>query len=65
MSDATYYAQREQAERALATAANDSAVRNVHLILAEKYAELVRRARTMEQPSPSEQPGSGFPGIAI
>jgi hypothetical protein len=43
MSDAAYYAQREQAERALAQAANDPNARNIHLVLATRYAELVQR----------------------
>jgi hypothetical protein len=46
MSDAAYYAQREQAERAIAQAAKDSKARDIHLALAEKYAELVSREET-------------------
>jgi hypothetical protein len=43
MSDAAYYTQREQAERALAQAAENPSVRDIHLALAVKYAELVQR----------------------
>jgi len=39
---AAYYTQREQAERAFARAARDPRAREIHLKLAEKYAELVR-----------------------
>jgi hypothetical protein len=62
MTDATYYAAREQAERALAEAAGDSAVRNIHLTLAEKYAELARREQPTGQTGPSEPPSTAFPG---
>jgi hypothetical protein len=36
MTDAVYYAQREQAERALAQAAKDTSVRDIHLLLADE-----------------------------
>jgi hypothetical protein len=43
-----YYAQREQAERALAQAAKDTSVRDIHLLLADKYAELTKRESVLE-----------------
>ena len=48
MDDADYYAQREQAELALAQAANDPAVCDIHLTLAAKYAELAKRKQPLE-----------------
>jgi hypothetical protein len=35
-----YYLKREQQERELAAAANDSNIKNIHLEMAEKYAAL-------------------------
>ena len=52
MSDVEYYLRREQAERDLAEAASDPAIRAIHETLAEKYAELARR----EMPPPSTIP---------
>ena len=43
MSDAEYYAQRERAERELALSAMAPNVRDIHLVLADKYAELAGR----------------------
>jgi hypothetical protein len=43
MSDAAYYAQREQVERAFAERAASREVRNIHLKLAAKYAVLAQR----------------------
>ena len=43
MSDAAYYAHREQAERALAKAAKDPQIRTIHETLAGKYADLAKR----------------------
>ena len=40
MDDAEYFAARECEERALAKAAPNAKVRDVHLLLAEKYAAL-------------------------
>jgi hypothetical protein len=48
MTDAAYYTQREQAERALAQAAKDSTARNIHLLLADKYAELTKQHSVLE-----------------
>jgi hypothetical protein len=48
MTDAAYYAQREQAERALAQSAKDASVRNIHLLLADKYAELIKQQSVLE-----------------
>jgi hypothetical protein len=43
MTDAVYYTQRECAERALAESAASDKVREIHLTLAAKYAELAER----------------------
>ena len=43
MSDVAYYLRREQAERELAEAARDPAVRAIHETLAGKYGELAHR----------------------
>jgi hypothetical protein len=43
MSDVDYYRQREQAEKDLAAAATDPAIRAIHETLAGKYAELAHR----------------------
>lgn len=40
MDDREYFATRERDERALANAASSAKVRDVHLLLAEKYAAL-------------------------
>jgi hypothetical protein len=40
MTNATYYAQREEAERTLADSAADPKVRDIHLAMAQMYAEL-------------------------
>jgi hypothetical protein len=42
MNDAAYYAHREQAERVLADQAADTAVRDIHLQMAAKYADLLQ-----------------------
>lgn len=41
MTDAAYYARRERAERDLAESAASAKVRDIHLAMAAKYAELV------------------------
>jgi len=43
MNDAVYYSRREATESELAAACTDPKVREVHLILARKYAELAKR----------------------
>ena len=43
MTDAAYFAQREEAERALAKAAAAPNVRDIHLDLAARYAALAKR----------------------
>jgi hypothetical protein len=40
MTSATYYTQREAAERNLADSAADPKVRDIHLAMAQMYAEL-------------------------
>jgi len=44
MGDVSYYLRREQEERNLAAAAKDPAIGAIHETLAQKYAELARRA---------------------
>lgn len=43
LEDAVYYSRREADERALAKAARDPKIKQVHLLLADKYLELARR----------------------
>ena len=45
MSDADYFAARERTERALAHNAPSAQVRDIHLMLADKYAELAAREK--------------------
>ena len=47
--DATYYAKREQEERRLASQAADDKAREIHLDLAEKYAELAAQEPAPER----------------
>jgi hypothetical protein len=42
MNDATYFAYREKAERALAERAAEPSVRDIHLEMAARYADLVQ-----------------------
>ena len=49
MTNAAYFAQRERAERALAKAAAAPNVRDIHLALAARYAELARHEATLQQ----------------
>jgi hypothetical protein len=42
MTNAAYFAQRERAERALAQSAAAPNVRDIHLTLAARYAELAK-----------------------
>ena len=49
MSNAAYFAQREQAERALAKTAAAPNVRDIHLDLADRYAELARHEAILQQ----------------
>lgn len=58
LEDAVYYSQREADERALATAAGDPRVRQVHLLLANKYLELARRELAAIDTSEAQQPRS-------
>lgn len=44
-SNAVYYRNREQAERALARQAPTKAIRQIHLQLADQYAELSQGMR--------------------
>jgi hypothetical protein len=44
LDDAVYYSRRETDEVAAARLCTDIRVRQVHLLLAEKYGELARRA---------------------
>jgi hypothetical protein len=44
LEDAAYYSRREGVERALAEHCADPRVRDVHLLLADRYSELARSA---------------------
>ena len=55
LEDAVYYSRREDTERGLARHAVDERVREIHLLLAEKYAELARRAMAAMPISTIEQ----------
>lgn len=46
--DADYFARREQEERRRAEESADAKVREVHLILAAKYAQLAQRESELE-----------------
>lgn len=60
LDDAAYYSRREAAERELAQGAAERRVREVHLLLADKYAQLAQRALA-ELPG---KPGDRVPSIA-
>jgi hypothetical protein len=62
MTDAVYYAQREQAQRALAESAADPKVREIHLKLATKYAELAARELAGPTPLPSRRNYAAWEG---
>jgi hypothetical protein len=53
MSDGAYYTKREREELEWAHAAVDPASREVHLLLAAKYAELVSRYSLNDDSSPA------------
>jgi hypothetical protein len=44
LDDAVYYSRREQDEIAAAKESNDPGVRQIHLLLADKYRQLAQRA---------------------
>lgn len=44
LDDAVYYSRREQEEIAAAKESSDPAVRQIHLLLADKYRQLARNA---------------------
>ena len=52
MSNAAYYRSREEAERALAHQAPVDDIRNIHLQLAERYAQLAGEFEAKWQASP-------------
>jgi hypothetical protein len=54
MNDAAYYAHREQVERALAEQADEPSVRDIHLEMAEKYADLVQLELARERLAPMD-----------
>ncbi len=56
LQDAVYYCRREAAERGLAEQSADARVRDVHLQLADKYAELARRAMAAMPGGPGDAP---------
>jgi hypothetical protein len=58
LEDAVYYSRREADERALAKDACDAKVRQVHLLLAEKYLELAQRELAMIEASEANAPRS-------
>lgn len=60
LDDAAYYSRREATERELAQSAAEPRVRGVHLLLADKYAQLAQRALA-ELPG---EPGDHVPSIA-
>ena len=49
LNNAEFYAQRERQERALAARAENPAIRNIHLELADSYVELTARARNVPE----------------
>lgn len=51
---ANYYRGRERAERALADQATSTAIRQIHLEMAERYRELTEQ---VEQSMPARAPG--------
>lgn len=59
LEDAVYYSRREQQEIALAKLANDHRVKQVHLLLANRYAQLAQKALAA---LPDEERASG--GVA-
>ena len=44
LEDAVYYSRREQDEIAAAKTAKDSRIQQIHLLLADRYGQLARRA---------------------
>lgn len=74
LEDAVYYSRREADERALASETSDARVREIHLLLADKYLELARRELATVDASDAGSPRSisteasaatkrAFPGI--
>lgn len=58
LEDAVYYSRREADERALAADAADAKVKQVHLLLADKYLELARREIAAIETSEAAAPRS-------
>jgi hypothetical protein len=74
LEDAVYYSRREADERALANVAADERVKQIHLLLADKYVELAKRELARVEADQAVSPRSisaddpvvekrAFPGI--
>ena len=55
MTNAAYFAERERAERALADTASAPKVRDIHLALAARYAELAKHESSLQHGSAAQR----------
>lgn len=56
VSEVDYYLRREQQERAAAIRAADPATRDVHFVMAERYADRAWSLAELQQHEATEQP---------